>query len=333
MSVNSTGVPLFAGIESLDDMFMATMEEMDKEVENLIDIKDPIFQYLKKNNLIEFRDSIGTHVPVKLMDKPNSTVKDFSHYDDVDNTPQDLLSEAKFAYGHIVGTQMYSREELTKNSGDEQLIDLVETKTEQLQTSMTNHFSERIKGDQDADGRSFMGLGRIMTVDAVCGGIDPTAAGYAYWNPQQGLKAGGGQFALATELRAGMRRLTRLCTQRNDAPDVMIAGEDVYDAMQAWAEDKLRLSLSELKESSGWGDFEMFTFNGRTIIYDPDMTAKRADLVNFKKYVKVRIHRGTNFVMEPWQMMESKVAKKRNCLVYASVYCKRRNANGTITFS
>ncbi len=49
--------------------------------------------------------------------------------------------------------------------------------------------------------------------------------------------------------------------------------------------------------------------------------------------MKVRIHKGTNFVMGPWQMMEGKVAKKRDCLVYASVYCKRRNANGTMTFS
>ena len=30
MSVNSTGVPLFAGVEDIDDMFMATMEEMIK---------------------------------------------------------------------------------------------------------------------------------------------------------------------------------------------------------------------------------------------------------------------------------------------------------------
>ncbi len=281
MSVKSENVPLFAGIESLDDMFMATMEEMDKEVENLIDIKDPIYQYLKKNGLIELRDSIGTHVPVKLLDKPNSTVKDFSHYDDVDNTPQDALAEAQFAYGHIVGTQMYSREELTKNSGDERLIDLVETKTEQLQTSMTNHFSQRLKGTQDADGRSMMGIGRIMTFDAVCGGIDPTKAGFGYWNPQRGLKSGGGQFALATEMRAGLRRLTRLCTQRNDAPDVQLAGEDVYDAMQAWAEEKLRMSLADIKASKGWGDFEMFDFNGRTVIYDPDMDAKTTQLINF----------------------------------------------------
>jgi hypothetical protein len=333
MAVNSSGVPLFAGIESLDDMFMTTLEEMDKEIENHIDIHDPLYKYLKKHNLIEYRDSIGTHVPVRLLDKPNSTVKDFSHYDDVDMTPQDALSEGKFAYGHIVGTQMYSREELTKNSGKEQLIDLVETKMEQLQTSMTNHFSTRIKGTQDADGRQIMGIGRVLAFDQSCGGIDPTAAGFGYWNPQKGVKASGAQFALATEMRAGLRRLTRLCTYQGEAPDVLRCGEDVYDMMQAWAEEKLQLTLSDIKKSAGWGDFEMFEFNGRTIIYDADLAAKRAELLNFKKGIKVRIHRGTNFQFTNWKDVSGKVAKSRECLVYASVYTKRRNANGYIEFT
>ena len=32
-------------------------------------------------------------------------------------------------------------------------------------------------------------------------------------------------------------------------------------------------------------------------------------------------------------MLPSKVAKKRDCLTYAAVYTKRRNANGVITFT
>ena len=332
MAVSSTGVPLFAGVEDVDDMFITTMDEMDKDVTDLIDIHDPFWKYIKTKSLIEYRDSIGNYVPVRLLDKPNSTVKDFAHYDDVDNTPQDALSEAKFAYGHIVGTQMYSREELTKNSGKEQLIDLVELKREQLETSMSNHFSTRLMGTQDADGRMFTGLGRIMDPTVACGGIDPSTPGYGYWKPQVGVKSGGGSYALATEMRAGLRRLTRLCTYQAETPNVLLCGEDLYDAQQAWAEEKLQLRLGDIKDSAGWGDFEMFDFNGRTIMYSQAMPAKTGWLLNMKR-TKVRIHRGTNFTFESWQMLPSKVAKKRDCLTYAAVYTKRRNANGVITFT
>ena len=333
MAVDNTGVPLFAGAADADQLFLATMEELEKDVQNIIDVHDPVWRYLERNNLIEKRADISQYVPVKLMDKENSTVKDFTHYDDVDNTPQEALSEAKFAYGHTVGTQMYSREELVKNSGPSQLIDLVKTKKDQLETSMTNHISSKLKGAQDADGRSMMGMRRIMAYNQTCGGIDPTVAGFAYWNPQRMLKGDNvTAYSLATEMREGMRRLDRLCSYQGFSPDVVIAGEDVYDAQQAWAEEKLRMSVDDLREKQGWGAHQMFTHNGKTWIYDPDLNAKTVEMWNFQ-YVKVRVHSGTNFQMQPWQMMESKVAKKRDCLTYMSVYCKQRNRHGFGTFT
>ena len=95
------------------------------------------------------------------------------------------------------------------------------------------------------------------------------------------------------------------------------AGTDYCDAMQKLAER---------------GDFEMFDFNGRTIMYSHALPAKTGWLLNMNR-TKVRIHRGTNFTFESWQMLPSKVAKKRDCLTYAAVYTKRRNANGVITFT
>src|SRR3990167_4531702 len=127
-AVSSTGVPLFAGIEDLDDMFITTMEEMDKEIQDELSISHPIWEMLQRRNLIEYRDSIGTHVPVKLRTKRNPTVKWMTAYDDADSTPSEVLDEAKFAYGHLTGRQLYNREELVKNSGPEQLIDMVESK-------------------------------------------------------------------------------------------------------------------------------------------------------------------------------------------------------------
>lgn len=337
MSVNSSGVPLFAGTDAgaADDAFMATMEELDKTVQDQITVAHPFYAYLESKKLIEYRSSIADYVPVKLMDKENSTVKDFSHYDLVDNTPQSgVLSEAKFAYGHTVGTQMYSREELIKNSGKEQLIDMARVKTEQLTTSMKNFFGTKIMGAQDADGRSIMGLGRVMAFDQICGAIDPTVAGFEYWNPQQGLKSDGvTQWSLATEMRPGQRAITRDLTYVGlSNPDVEVCGEDLYDAMQAYAEDKVRLSLDELRDERGWGGFDMFPFNGKTYIYDPAMDAKTGWLLNTTTGIKLRVHSGTNFQFEDWQMMESKIAKKRDCLLYASLYVKRRNANGFITY-
>ncbi len=332
MSLSQSGVPLFAGVEDVDDLFIATMDEMDKEVVSHLTIEHPLWKYYEENDRIELRDSIGLYVPVKLLVKENSTVKDFTHYDDVDMTPQDGLEEAKFPYGHIIGTQMYSREELVKNSGPEQLVDLVETKATQLKESMNNFFNTRIMGSQLADGRQFTGLGRIMNPTLACGGIDPAAAGFGYWAPQSGVKTGGGQYSLATEMRLGLRSLFRKCAYQGQEPDLMVCGEDLFDKQLDYWEGKVQVTLVDSGSKTGGSGLSFKDNKGKTYIYDATLAAKEGWAINTKN-TPIRIHKGTNFTMTAWEKVKGKEAKARNCLVYASIYTKRRNMNGKIVFT
>ena len=120
-------LPLFNGTQDTEDMFLTTMSELDKDIVNELKVDHALYQYLVDNKLIKFQKDISTDITIPLLDKPNSTVKDITGYDDVDLTPQDAFSNAKFLWGHIVGTQMYNREEMTKNSGKHQLFRLAAT--------------------------------------------------------------------------------------------------------------------------------------------------------------------------------------------------------------
>lgn len=333
MSTSSTGVPVADGWPN-EDIFIATMAERQAEYVSHITINHPLYYYYKENNLIEEVSDIGAYIPVPIVARPNSTVKDFAAYEDVDMTPQDALDEAKFAYGYTVGTQMYSYQEITVANSKNQIIDLVKTKEDQLKETMQNHFGGKIIGSQDADGRSMMGVGRIMAYNQSCGGIDPTQPGFGYWNPQRGLKANGSQYALSTELRAGMRRLERLCTYNFEVPSLWLMGEDVYDAQIAYLESKAGfINPSDMKKQKEWTDFGMAMDNkGRTYIYDAGLPTKTAWLLNTKR-TPIRVHKGTYFTFEPWRRMEKKVAKVRECLLAAAVYTKRRNANGSIEYT
>ncbi|MEK7758599.1 MAG: phage major capsid protein [Pseudomonadota bacterium] len=352
LGVNSAGIPLFAGVEPLDDMFMATMEEMDKEVMDELSVSHPVWEYIQQKNLIEYVEEIGTHVIGHLRRFKNGTVKWVSGYDDADNTPAQLLGETKTAYGHLAGTQMYNREELVKNQGKQQLIDLVESKSEQLLEDLDTEFAETIVGTQDADGRKPLGIGRIMDPALACCGIDPATAGFEFWKPYKVEKSAGVNFALATEFRDGIRKMYRevhlagggrvLGASKKDKSTpltggsgyVLIAGTDLYNEHQKYAENALRLTIADLKGQQGWGNFEMFDYNGTTIIYDPTLGAKVGWFINFKSGIRVRIHRGTNFKYDDWQMMANKVqTKKRNNLTYMAVYAKSRRANAVVTFS
>ena len=115
---------------------------------------------------------------------------------------------------------------------------------------------------------------------------------------------------------------------------VLICGEDLYNEHQKSAESALRLTIADLKSQQSWGSYEMFDYNGTTIVYEPALAAKEGWLINFKMGIRVRIHSGTNFIWTPWESITAKVqTKKRNLLVYACVYAKSRRANSRIVFS
>ncbi|MEQ8495141.1 MAG: phage major capsid protein [Gammaproteobacteria bacterium] len=345
MAIVSTGIPLFAGIEDVDDMFIATMEEMDKEVTDDLPIAHPFWEYMTRHDLVEYREEIATHVPVRRRLHRNPTVQWHSGYDDADSTPAQVLGEVRFPYGHITGRQMYNREELVKNQGS-QLIDLVEAKASQAYTDVRDEFATALIGTQDADGRMPLGLGRIMdetaTVAGLAPGDDPT------WKPDRIYKTGTTDFSLSTEFRDGMRKVYRHASvsaggrvlgrdkdgKMRFAKHVLLCGEDLYNEHQKWAETAMRLTMAELKDSSGWGDYEMFDFNGKTIIYEPALSAKHGWFLDLDQGVRVRVHSGTNFIWTKWNLLPNKVETKyRDLLCYVSVYSRSRKANKKIVFS
>ena len=306
MTVNRHDLPLFAGTEDTEDLFLTSMSEIDKELPNLIKVDHALYNYLKEKNLLKMTGNVSTDITIGLMAKENSTVKFFTGYDAMDLSPQDATHSAKYLWGHAAGVQMYSYEEMRKNEGASQIIDLTQTKTEQLKTSMNNQVGQKLVGSQDCDGRHFMGIGRVMTPGATVGGIDPSQAGFGYWDVQQAFKdpANTTKFDLSTDLRKGMRKLRRECTHNGMSPDVYFCGEDVYDAVLEDLEGKIRMSPKEEEMFEG---HEAFAHNNLVYIYDKDLDAKQTWALNFRdRAIEVRVDKKTNFQMTPWQNTDGK---------------------------
>lgn len=335
MAVSQTGSVLFAGdLSTVDDLFISTLDEMDKDTENLIDIHDPVWEHMKEHGGIEYRSGRGLNVPVHLVVKDNPTIKHYTHYDDADNTPSDAMDQAKAAYGNVAGVQMYSREELEVNQGEEQLLDLVRVKREQLETGLNNEVANHLMTSTVADGRKPDSLGAVVTQDVALHGIDPTVTGQDWWQPVRTYKTGTTAFALATEFRLGVRKFHRALTLYDRSPKLLyVAGEDVYDEFQEWAEGKVEMNIRDLQDSRNWGDGNTFPVRGTTVVYSPQLAAKEMWGLNLKT-TKIRVPRSSNFTFTPWQMLEGKVAaKKRNCLFSYAVYCRDRRCNGRIVYS
>jgi hypothetical protein len=342
MANDRSTLPYFAGTQDTEDLFLATMEEVDKDINNVIDLKDPLWHYLKSNNLLDYRSDTGSGaMKFPIMDEDNGTAGEHTGYDDADNTPTNALGNAIYPWGHFHVVQMYNRQEMVDNSGKGQIIDLVEAKTKQAEISLTNRVATKLRGTQTGDGRLPCGLGNLVAYNTASGGINPTAAGadgtaQSWWNPKMIYKTGTTPYALATEaeFRDGMADLYAECARYGSKPDCLLAGKAVYRAHQRWAEGKLNLRLEDLKKDQGLGSWNMFSWEGSTIIRDDALPDKEAWALNFKDGVVVRVHRGTNFIWTPWESLQGKVAaKKRTLLLYMGVGARDRRSSGKIVFS
>jgi len=318
-----------------EEIFLRTLEEREKAApEDLISIYSPVYKYYKNMGFLEVVDDIGPYNPITVQTQENKTVKTWSGFDDADNAPSEGLKQAQALYGHLTAVEMYNYENMIKSSGRTQRIDLMKVMRDQTEGTVNNLLENILMGTQVADGRTPDSFGAVVAYDGALHSVDPTAVSWGdLWQPVKTYKTGTTPFALATEFRTGMRKFVRALKLFDTRMRLFIAGEDVYDAAQAWAEDKLRVTFGDIKSSKGWGDSEMFDVNGRTWVYSDKLAAKTVWGINPYK-CRIRVHSGTNMKYGPWENLPGKVAtRKRTLLHIMSVYTRDRRVNGSITFS
>src|SRR5687767_7293339 len=80
----------------------------------------------------------GTVVRRPLVFAFNDTVSTYSGYDVIDTTPQEGLGWAEYEWKQHAGSVVISGEEVHKNAGAAQLINLLEAKIEQLRFSVVD---------------------------------------------------------------------------------------------------------------------------------------------------------------------------------------------------
>lgn len=340
MALENANVTLLSGQAAGDiyDLFIATMSEL-PVIGDEISEYVPLFDILKKKGLIKKVGAIGVYIPIALMDEDNPTIQWISGYDAADRTPTKVLSEGRAQYGHLHGSLVTNREEQIKNSGRHQLIDLIETKRKQLKIGLAKALETGLFGTQEADGKNITGLGRIMDETATLHGLAP--ATYDFWVPTRVYSSGTTNFVLSSAFRAGMRKLFRTVSveANNLSPNIVICGEDVFDAAWSHAESKLQITqVSQLSSAAAMavGGDVMFESMGRVYLYSDKMAAKEAWATNWQEGggLELRAHRDTYFSQGPWLRDPSKVQTLySDNLTYLSLFCSNRKAQGRIVFT
>lgn len=167
---------------NVTDIVATTIEKRSKKIQDNVTKNNALLTYIKdKGNVRTF--SGGSLIYEELSFAENGNVGWYSGYDLLPVQAQDVISAAQFDIKQAAVPVVISGLDELKNSGPEQMIDLMESRIRVAESTMANLIAEAIYSDgTGAGGKQLVGLAAAVPVTAtsgVYGGID--RATWTFW--------------------------------------------------------------------------------------------------------------------------------------------------------
>jgi len=195
----------------------------------------------KNNGLLKRLKSKGKVKPVsggrsivqEMQYAENGTFKRYSGYEDVSVAPSDVITAAEFNYAQAAVAVSISGLEMLQNSGEDAILDLLESRIENADTTLTNNVALDCYSDGTADGGRQIGGLQLLVADnpttGVIGGIDrSTTAGSFYRNQRFRAVTDGGAAATQANITQYMNKIYLNLVRGADKPDLIVADNNYF---------------------------------------------------------------------------------------------------------
>lgn len=280
-----------------------------------------LFWWLFNNQRKIYEDG-GESIIVSLMYGKNSTVKSYDGYEEIDVTPQEGITAAKYPWKQLAGSVSISRKEERQNSGKQRIINLLESKVSQLEITYKDVLDQQMFGDGTGNNsKDFFGLDLLVEDGTTggfgtVGGIDSSVA--TWWQNQWQGAVGNNTFYLAA-----MRAQYNLASRGNEHPDIGITTRTVHENYENLLVQNAKYEMNTPDNKVGNSGFELLKFKGLVLGFDEYCPAGTMFLLN-SKYLAVTIDKETDFITTPFVRPENQDAKTSQVLVMGNFVCSNR---------
>lgn len=228
----------------------------------------------------------------------NGTFKRFSGYDLLNITPSDVFTAAEYNYAQAALAVSISGLEELQNSGENALIDLLEQRVDNGETTLVNNIAVDCYSDGTADaGKQIGGLALLVPDNPLLGTVGgisrPT---WSFWRPQKfaGVADGGAAVSVTT-IQSYMNRLYLLCSRGADHPDLIVADNTYF---RLYWESLQAIQRISKQTDVGEAGFDTLQFMGSDVVFDGGYgggaTTNHMWFLN-TKYIFFRPHTDRNF--------------------------------------
>ena len=248
---------------SYDDIFTTTIESRSRKLADNVTKNNALLDRLNKKGKI--KPISGGSKILEELEYGEGDMVWYSGYDTITYTPKQLFTSAEYAMKLCAVPVAISGEDMLKNSGKEQIIDLFQKRIENAEKTMANQMSKALYGNgTENSGKSIGGL-QLLVADnsatGTVGNINRATSGNEFWRNQTKTAAAA---LTADTIRAEMDALYLKCSRGTDKPDLIVADDTMYSLFEQSLTPLQRFSDPKMAEAG----FTTLKYKGADVIFD-----------------------------------------------------------------
>ena len=250
---------------NLSEIVTTTLYNRRKKLADNVSANNALLQRLeRKGKRKPF--SGGRQIVQEIEYGENSTFGWYSGYDPLNISPSDVFTAAVYDIKQAsVAVSISGLEEL-QNSGEEQMIDLLEGRISNAEKTMRNQMSAAVYGDGTAAGGKAIGGLQLLVSDAGTGTVGGINSGtWDFWqNIAFDATTDGGAAADETNILSYMNQLWLQLVRGTDKPDLIVADNNYYRYYMEALQPQQRFTSAEMAEAG----FESLKYMSADVIFD-----------------------------------------------------------------
>lgn len=284
---------ILASFPNVTDIVATTIEKRSKKIQDNVTKNNALLTYIKDKGNVQ-TVSGGTVIYEELSFAENGNAGWYSGYDLLPVAAQDVISAAQYDFKQAAVPVTISGLDQLRNSGPEQMIDLMEGRLNVAESTMANLMASAIYSDgTGAGGKQLVGLDAMVPVtpsSGTYGGIDRSA--WSFWRPKSTTM---GATVTSATVQGVMNTMWASLVRGVDRPNLIVMDNFWWGVYMA--------SLQPLQRFNSPGTanlgFPTIKFMDCDVVLDGGiggfMTLKTCFFLN-TKFVKFRPHSKRNMV-------------------------------------
>lgn len=309
--------------KSFDALLSTTLEKYSKKLRDNVFVGIPFFDFLRKKGQVVTVDG-GESIIEHLLYGQNSTVRSFSGYSNIDLTPQEGITVARFVPREYDASVVISRREQQQNAGEARLINLLEAKSKQAEMSIRDRMNSDAFAAQA--GTNLDGLQTLVgDTAATVGAVNESTE--AWWAPQRDTVA---QNASTPAFLDNLLNIFNDCTRGGlKNPDLIVTTQTIWEKYHSQIQDQGRFELTKDNPASGFG-IKALAFMGEPLVWDLDCPASHVYLLNGDT-IKLQIYKGADFDVSELRQPIDQHAFAKSIYWMGNLTINNRRMNGVMT--